>query len=320
MAFLPGDYLSWADWGFLQTWHLRKCCRLRYKAESNKNGSSSSKHCRHIDPKVDVKRRNSLTAFILTLSDQQLVTGLAMITAALSQCCQLSAYEFQVVNSMAWLASTTHLSTLIILRSYFRENRIVRNIRVLGMAANMVLLLYATIVTTASYFVDNSASIQCVMDDISSFWPEPANALSTIIAVFFLVFIYVDAINQLYSPNHSPFKNWLRHYCCASEKGPGLDDEEFQRWYMAEVWHSRHRPGSEARRDYFWRNATTIDLGENDRKFSLQKLYLCVAIVHDYNESFLSEIPGLLLNIRTVSHKLLGVNKMHPQLVVLKIR
>lgn len=247
-----------------------------------------------------MKRRNSLTAFVLSLSDQQLVTGLAMITAALSQRCQLSAYEFQVVNSMAWLASTTHLATLIILRNYFRENRVVRNIRVVGMTTNAVLLFYSTIISLASYYVDKSASIQCVMDDLSSFWPGFVDSLGTLTALLFLVANYVDAIYQLYAdPARSrPFENWLHNYCCKRESGPNLSDEEFDRWYITDVLHSKHQPGSEARRDRIWRSAMIIDSGKQSLEDSVRhKVLLCWAILHDYNESFLSGIPSLLMNM-----------------------
>ena len=169
MDFLPCDYLSWADWGFLQTYHFRTCCRLRYRWESQSPGTRVSKPCPHINPKVDIKRRKSLTAFLLTLSDQQLVTGPAMMVAALSKHYQISSYEFQVVSSVAWMASTTHLSTLVVLRQYLRENRTVRNIRIIGMRANLGLLLYTTIIATASYWVDNSVPIQCVTENFSTF-------------------------------------------------------------------------------------------------------------------------------------------------------
>jgi len=80
------------------------------------------------DSKVDTKRRKSFNAFMLTPSDQQLVVGSAMIIAALVQHCGISCYEFQVVMSLALLASTTHLATLVVIQQYLRENKVVRNI------------------------------------------------------------------------------------------------------------------------------------------------------------------------------------------------
>ena len=287
MDFLPGDYLSWADWGFLQTYHFRTCCRLRYKGESGSE-SGSSKPCRHINPKVDTKRRKSLTAFLLTLSDQQLVTGPAIIVAALSQHCQISVYEFQVVSSVAWLASTTHLSTLIILRQYFRENRTVRNIRVIGMLANLGLLIYTTIISDASYSVDNSVHIQCVTQQLSSLSAD-SFSVNTPITILFLIVSYFDRISQLYNENHSPLKNWLQYFCCKRKTGPQLSDEEFQRWYVDKVWHSQKRLGNVVKRDFFWRRAALRFRFARQMAFS-------VAVLHDYQNSFLSEIPSILLS------------------------
>jgi hypothetical protein len=293
MDFLPGDYLSWADWGFLQTYHFRTCCRLRYRGENQSPETRVSKPCPHINPKVDTKRRKSLTAFLLTLSDQQLVTGPAMMVAALSQHCQISAYEFQVVSSVAWMASTTHLSTLVVLRQYLRENRTVRNIRIIGMVANLGLLLYTTIVATASYSVDNSVPIQCVTENFSSFSAGSLNP-NTLVSILFLIVSYTDSIYQLYNENHSPFKNWLRYYCCKRKGGPQLSDEEFQRWYIGKVWHSRKRPGSVARRDLIWKRAAVMQ--KSRFRFPTQRVYLCWAVLHDYQSSFLSEIPSILLS------------------------
>jgi hypothetical protein len=197
---------------------------------------------------------------------------------------------------MAFL-NNTFINSDYLEKLFQGELPVVRNVRVVGMVANVGLLFYTTIVNDASYAVDNSASIQCVLDNVSSFWLASGNSLSTILVLAFLVVSYVEAINQLYNVNKDtgPFQNWLHTYCCEMETGPKLNDEEFERWYMTEVWHSRQRPGSEARRDYLWRSATIIDEGEKD--LLRHRLFLCWAILNDYSESFLSELPGILMNV-----------------------
>lgn len=119
---------------------------------------------------------------MLTLSGQQLVTGPAIMLATIAQRCQITAYEYQVVNSLAWLASTTHLATLIVLRHYFLDNRLMRDLRVIAMIINLILLLYTSIMTAASY-----------------------NVQRTIATVLFLVINYVEYICSLYNQNISPF-------------------------------------------------------------------------------------------------------------------
>jgi hypothetical protein len=62
------------------------------------------------DPDLAERRREGLNTFLLTLSDQQLVTGLAMMVAALARHCSLSYYEFSIVAkpSLAFLDDALH--------------------------------------------------------------------------------------------------------------------------------------------------------------------------------------------------------------------
>ncbi|CZR61590.1 uncharacterized protein PAC_11487 [Phialocephala subalpina] len=284
---LPGDNLTWADWAFLSRWHWCKACRLRFGAKSST--STLDRQCIHMDPFVDHRRRKSLEKIVLTLSDQQLVTGPAMIVAALVQHCQLSCYEFQVVSSVAYLAATTHLTTLTILRQYFRENKRARDLRAIGMSLNLVLLSYCLVISTASYGVDGSASVQCIMSNL------PSTGANAFIAIAFLAVNYAQSFAQLYNQNTPPLKNWLRKYCCTSPRGPHLDEDGFERWYEHEIIQSISRPGSSARREFYWMRA--VPLGQASLKERLRlSLATFIALVADYQDGFLSEIPELLMS------------------------
>jgi hypothetical protein len=105
------------------------------------------------------KRTEALAKFILSLSDQQLVTGLAILIGALGNRCKVSLYEFRVVVSLAWFSSTTHLATLAVLESYFIENKIVRNWRVAGMLSLMVLLVFSLLTQIAG--IPQTVPLQC---------------------------------------------------------------------------------------------------------------------------------------------------------------
>jgi hypothetical protein len=63
------------------------------------------------------KRREGYQDFILVLSDQQLVTGLAILIAGF-MICDISLYSFTIVSAVAWFSSTTHLSSLAVLKGY----------------------------------------------------------------------------------------------------------------------------------------------------------------------------------------------------------
>lgn len=286
--------LSWANWGFLQNYHTCKNCRIRYGAVNKK--SRPVKKCKHNEPKYDNQRRKGINAFMLTLSDQQLVTGPAMIVAALVQHCQLSVYEFQVVNSLAFLSSTTHLATLVMLRQYLKENKVVRNIRVIAMILNLGLLTYTTIVAYIGYGVDGSASIQCVMDSLSSLQPDRLDFSNIIITVMFLFISYGQGIMQLYSndEDNSFLKRWLRWYCCDRPKEVRFETDDFERWYEKEIQESIQRPGSDAQRHHFWSRSSTAE--ENKRSWHHVIFFTVWAVWFDFQQSFLGEIPALLMS------------------------
>ena len=100
----------------------------------------------HGRPLNKEQRIQAVTRFVLALSDQQLVTGLAILIGAMASRCTISTYELGVVVSLAWFSSTTHLATLDVLRDYFIHHQVVRNIRLLGIVPIMILLSFALIV------------------------------------------------------------------------------------------------------------------------------------------------------------------------------
>lgn len=134
------------------------------------------------------KRSEALTKFILSLSDQQLVTGLAILIASLSNRCRVTVYEFRVVVSLAWFSSTTHQSTLRVLQHYLFANKVVRNWRIFAMVGLMIMLLFGLMAQTGS--APQTTALQCGIGNISGGWdslgPNPEfgnqpNILSMII-------------------------------------------------------------------------------------------------------------------------------------------
>lgn len=285
---LPGDNFSWTDLAFLQQWHLCKQCRNRLRALVESRSPGIKTTCKHANLQLNTKRRKALGAFLLTLSDQQLVVGPAMMVAALAQRCQISCYEFQVVKSLAMLASVAHLSTLIVLRDYLVANKVVRNIRVVGMLINLCLLVFTMLTAAVSQYADKSAKIQCIMNDFSIV----ASDLSYFgIAIFFVLVVlmqYYSTIRDLYP--HDSNKHRLRRYCCDQKKGHRLTQSEFEKWYDVNVNESEHNPESDAWREALWHRAVK-------RKGSrFHKWFIIVAVFGDYLGSFLINLENLLWN------------------------
>ena len=136
------------------------------------------------------QREEVVKRFILTLSDQQLATGLAIMIAAAANQCTLTVWEFQLAFSLAWFSSTTHLATLDCLREYFLNHGAVRNWRVFGMLSLLVLLMYSLIMSMAS--VDNTIPIQCTFTYFGEkglYKPVPLNITDILSAALTLVLL-----------------------------------------------------------------------------------------------------------------------------------
>ena len=91
-------------------------------------------------------RSEALLRFVLTFSDQQLVTGLAVLIASFAKRCTITGTNFQIATSLAWFSSVTHLATLSVLRLNFMQRPRVRLLRLLGMVIVLGLLAAAELI------------------------------------------------------------------------------------------------------------------------------------------------------------------------------
>jgi hypothetical protein len=109
------------------------------------------------------QKSEAVVRFTLAMSDQQLVTGLAILIGTIANMCRISFYEFQVATSLAWFSATTHLATLDVLRGYFRLNRGVCYVRVVGITVNLILLGISLIAVSMGNGPDYLINpVQCV--------------------------------------------------------------------------------------------------------------------------------------------------------------
>jgi len=84
--------------------------------------------------------RSVLEKFVLSLSDQQLVTGIAILSAGWIRHTQEKLYHFAMILDLAWMSSNTHLLTLTVLHDYFVQHHDIRYWRLALMACNFVML------------------------------------------------------------------------------------------------------------------------------------------------------------------------------------
>lgn len=137
--------------------------------------------------------------FILAMSDQQLVTGLAILVSGISNYKSLSTYEFSVMSSLAWFWSTTHLATLSVLKSHLKTHGIVRHIRVAGMLCVLGLLAFSQAVTIRSWQEeDKTVTVECLFHSSGVYEPAEFTAISTTLALAVICLEYIVLITDLY--------------------------------------------------------------------------------------------------------------------------
>ena len=87
-----------------------------------------------------------MEAAVVTFSDIQMFTGFAILLSGYIQLPSgISTYHWQVIVSLAWFSSITHLATLTFLRDYLLTHRGMAKFRTIFMGVVVVLLAVALI-------------------------------------------------------------------------------------------------------------------------------------------------------------------------------
>ena len=138
---LPPDLLQPADYHFLAMIKSFLGRPRRVSLADDQHPFQSQKQQR---------RSRAIVAFLKILSDQQLITGIAILVGALSNGCQTSLYELHVVTSLAYFTATSHVLSLDVLRGYFWRHTLVRHCRVVFTLVFLTLFIF---VYTVDYSV-----------------------------------------------------------------------------------------------------------------------------------------------------------------------
>ena len=122
--------------------------------------------------KISDSKRNFwipiIEKLVLSLSDQQLLTGLAVLIASFWTHCSISVYHFALVNDLAWFSSSVHVTTLSVLRQYLHDNTLLRNWRVALMTILALLLVASTIMEGHREWFDSwPYDAQCLFSNLS---------------------------------------------------------------------------------------------------------------------------------------------------------
>ena len=163
----------------------------------------------------EVKERNEFRArviekIILNLSDQLLLTGLAILIAGFWTHCSISVYHFAMISDLAWFASNVHLITIVVLSQYLRDRPVLRNWRAFIMCCMAVFLTASTILQGHRYwYVSWPYDAQCVFNDFT-----PANvgglpARWMYVNLALIIIGYLPSIISLYQAPRDFAKKWL---------------------------------------------------------------------------------------------------------------
>jgi len=87
-----------------------------------------------------------LVRFLKMLSDQQLISGLSILIAALSSRCVIRRYEWHIVTSLAYFSATTHTLSFDVLRDHLAQHAWIRYCRILLTLIFVVLFSFVYVV------------------------------------------------------------------------------------------------------------------------------------------------------------------------------
>lgn len=136
-----------------------------------------------------------ITQSVLAMSDQQLVTGLAILISGFSQLHEgLLYYHWQVITDLAWFSSATHMSSLICLEQYFQRHRLIWYARLFLMTGLVVMLATAMLRSGTHAVSDFMIPAVCIFE-LDTY----AIAPSMIIAAIMLLIGFVVRVVKMFS-------------------------------------------------------------------------------------------------------------------------
>ena len=196
-----------------------------------------------------------LRTAVLIYSDLELVTGIAILASSFPQLStNIPSYYWQIAVYLGWFATTTHLTTLTVLRQYLREHPFLRNCRVLLMVGSALLLAAALLPTGDRYWLvdDNGHFIGGVpamchfkrLAHADNFTVLKTPGFAMVVSLLILFFGYTSRLLKLSKGASAFVKRWGR-----TKPGDKL------RKYLDQTIRRLNRPGA-----FFWWRVQYISL------------------------------------------------------------
>ncbi|GME36098.1 UDP-glucosyl transferase family protein [Neofusicoccum parvum] len=226
---------------------------------------------------------------IRAFSDQQIITGIAVLAAAFAGFETVSVYHWRTVVYLAWMSSNVHLTTLTVLRRLLQANTAARALRLTGMLVLFVLLVAALVPTASDSFGNAGSNVPYAgswylrplaftpADPAACFWQRrymDGPTMDSVISFAMLTSSYVWKVTGLFGRSHKLAREFLRNR--PARAVPPLIRR-------AALWRSR------SRRVVYWLTAWPYSL--------VVGLYVLYMAVFDFMDSFAASILVLTISL-----------------------
>ena len=225
----------------------------------------------------------TLRSAILMFSDQQLVTGIALLTSGYAQLhCGLSSYHWQMVVYLSWFSSLTHLTTLTVIRRYFRDNPEARLWRAILMLTMFTMLGIALLPTgDAWWLAGNNIPALCFLKRLVArsseerFQFDAYQSTTMLISLVVLFSGYLTRLTKLSKQATAFTRVWIR-----TKPGKILND----------AMNDSYQQAGRAQASFYWRSKHLV----------LETACVLLRALFDIYDSILWEVRNLSKGIITL--------------------
>ncbi|KAH8888078.1 hypothetical protein GQ53DRAFT_767975 [Thozetella sp. PMI_491] len=169
--------------------------------------------------------------FIISMSDQQLVTGIAILVALYIKSCSVSVFSFEIAVSVAYFSCSIHISTLTVLRQYLKRYKKLAILRSIMMVILAIMLLAGLLmIESGTFYQVPSMKLGCALADFNSYishnltWVQVGN---TAMICWFIISAYGCFLYELFDDRFiEVLGNW--YFWLALSVGMSNDDKDKQ--------------------------------------------------------------------------------------------
>jgi hypothetical protein len=234
------------------------------------------------------RRSQVITGFVKVLSDQQLITGTAILIAGLASRCSISIYEFNIITYFAYFAEITHQISLGVLQGYLYDHKIVRECRVVFTVGFLIIFGFSFVINTASLYMDSvidpstlnvGNAVQCIFEAPKLGKYVQFDTKESVVILGLIILGHTAAIVNLYlGPDTILLEELIRLFWVRCVRMKGLPKSE------ATTLVSRA-----TLKCYVWSRPLLPESGKT-----------CISIwffLDGYNNAYLSVLPNILLGL-----------------------